>query len=731
MSRRISFLIILLALALLLLFSLRIHTGTPIEKLVITEDDFSALCAERTEDKELQASIYFDEQELLYESSSGCYYYSLIDGSSSAYTPSVRIKSPDGSPRIAFVKNTDPSLPLISDDMISKNGSVRLLLYDNTRYCIRSLKCTLLPILSIQCESPFSETYGSMSMTLFDNGKDSTRRRFLSDGKIRIRGGITSIYPKVPLRMTLLYTSTGNHPRKNPASLLGMPKNSDWVLYPAYNDATKVRNVFTQNLWALSCGTDNLHGIPTGVEYRYLEVFVNGKYNGLYALGYTPDEAMVCLDQGDTSGGLFKKVIDTRDDSFVFQNDPEERVYGYRLIHETRNGRDAGEEYYEQKWSVLLSYYQYLAEHAGDSEALLNAMDLDNAMDYFLFVGLIQGDDSIYKNFYLAIYGDDRHALYCPWDLDATWGNEYCEYAHNLYIQDSHTPWYSFFMEYSYLNQLLVNKDTDVLDQMLRKYKDLRSGAWSDDAVDAMLADYERKIFSSGAYLREMKRWPDGDYMSSSPVDPDQYDLSAFRSYVRERLHETDNAYARLAALEGESIYVQRTAAYRDFDRSDIIMEINDPNVLRDPDLLALIDHINSTWKTASKTQKAIDPERIDEKTRYVVFLRDKGETFYLEDFGGKDSSVVFDDDGSMLLLRQEGDRDYFTFYGLDEDEETYAYTLYLQQDQELCACYDRSDMFYEPVIVSVIYDGYGEKMNLLKDYSPVFSDDTTEALPE
>ena len=76
--------------------------------------------------------------------------------------------------------------------------------------------------------------------------------------------------------VSLTQESVGGHLRDNDISLLGMRQDDDWVLYAAYNDQEKIRNVFSCNLWKDFCSTDNERGIDTGVEYRYLELFMNG-----------------------------------------------------------------------------------------------------------------------------------------------------------------------------------------------------------------------------------------------------------------------------------------------------------------------------------------------------------------------------------------------------------------------------------------------------------------------
>ncbi len=59
-------------------------------------------------------------------------------------------------------------------------------------------------------------------------------------------------------------------------SLIGMPEENDWVLYAPYTDKTMIRDVLTYTLDA-----SLKHWSP---RCRYVELFLNGKYDGVYVL---------------------------------------------------------------------------------------------------------------------------------------------------------------------------------------------------------------------------------------------------------------------------------------------------------------------------------------------------------------------------------------------------------------------------------------------------------------
>jgi len=89
---------------------------------------------------------------------------------------------------------------------------------------------------------------------------------------IEIRGQSTQMFPMKAYSIELR-DATGNSKDK---SLFGLPKESDWVLYAPYNEKTLMHNFLAYTIarqtghWAANC--------------RYVEVVLNGEYNGIYLM---------------------------------------------------------------------------------------------------------------------------------------------------------------------------------------------------------------------------------------------------------------------------------------------------------------------------------------------------------------------------------------------------------------------------------------------------------------
>lgn len=574
---------------------------------IVEREEFEEIIDGKSEVGGLIDALIFDEEVLFFDGVSRTFYYSLVEGNENAYDPKVELIGKGGDLKLAFPAGK------ITPEMIENNQSVVFLAYTEEEYSTYYLKCTTLPMMHIVCEGiPTADEIGvddpprPMCMTIFDNRRGAVSRMTVSDGEINVRGASSKYYyPKKGYKLSLTQESAGDHLRVNDISLLGMRQDNDWILYGAYNDQEKIRNVFSSNLWQYSCAKDNAYGVNTGAEYKYLELFINGEYRGLYALGYSIDKKQLQLDVESGREALYK-VADWVDSSTVYYGDLE----GYEV-----KGMEEGEE----NWSLLSDYYSRLYLDPEDNKGLYQGIDVDNAIDIYLFFNLIQGIDNVSGKFtynmFVAIKGNEQGgitALYCPWDMDRSWGND-----QELYDM---APDRNCIMESGYLNQLMLNEDDTVWEKIFDKYWELRTSLWSEDSLNAMIDEYEADIFDSGAFLRDMERWPEGTYAEADDK------LSAFRIYVMERLQEADAYYGRMEELYDRGIFVRRSVQYKDFLERRFLIEINDRNLLEDSDYRNLLEYMG------------IDIASVTEDIHYIIADPKEGKTEYLSSLVGDGS---------------------------------------------------------------------------------------------
>lgn len=589
--------------------------GNPVrfEKLSVGKEQFDLILNSRryAGGSDLLEALFFDEQQLIFDASSDTFYYSLEEGSRSAYNPYVEIQSAHEKLSVAVLDAQ------ITAQDIREAKVYQLLAYDDQSYHEYNLVCTTLPLMNIECDTEIGDEDAAVHMTLLDNRKGAAQKFTESDGKMHIRGGSTRTYPKKGYKLSLTQESLGDNIRLNKVSLLGMRQDDDWILYAAYNDPEKIRNVFSSKLWKNTCASDNAFGIDNGMEYRYIELFVNHQYWGLYALGYPIDELQVEVDVSQNER-LYKKRTWESEEQILSQ--PNTAVAGYDT-----------EESDGDAWEILKAYYATLHSEWEDAQCMYAGIDIDNAIDMYLFLNLIQGIDHVgvidslsAKNMYLSFHnkGGEEKLLYTPWDMDITWGLQWTGDAETNMCKAYGIPAdQNTVLGIGNLPSLILNGDDKIWGLILDKYRHLRETHWTEEYLNGILDEYEEDIYFSGAYLREMERWPDGSYWD---VDKG---LEDFRSYVANRLQETDDYYRRLEKLvSGENatknVYVVRSAQYKDFLQSDFILVLNDKRMSDNDDYKEFLEYIGIDAARLTDDVNFAVISGADKKTEYFETLR-------------------------------------------------------------------------------------------------------------
>lgn len=595
--------------------------GKRLNDYIVSDENFDVIIKTHAKSKDpLISELIFDESPLFFDDVDEVFYYSVPYGDSDAYNPVIQMISQGEKVRFAIREKE------ITNDLIRENGTISLVIYTDKHYSEYKLKCTTLPIIAIDFENEITEDDTEMKMQLFDNREQAAQRIVSLEGTIHIRGGSTKSYPKLGYKISLASHQKNGSVRKNKCPLLGMRKDDDWILYAAYNDQEKIRNVFSSNLWMETCGMDNSFQIENGMRYEYVELFLNGQYWGLYALGYPIDDLQMNTKK-NAGECIYKKVLWNSEYPIAYAEDGT--IAGYKIS-------SSGKE----DWTILYDFYEKLNDADVEDSWLYSSMDLENIVDYMLFMNLIQGVDNVAnnetKNMYLTakLSGDGAYKyLYTPWDMDITWGNTWSPAAKNLTRPYALDASFHRIMESGPLYRLLMRNNETAWSTYTGKFEELRKGSWSDEAIEKMLKKYESQIFDSGAYLRDMDRWPDGSY--GNP----ELKLSVFIDYVLKRLHAMDEYYERVAEVQNENVYIIRSAQYSNFKSSNFIIRMGDGY---DEDVRELLEYIG------------ISCERIPEDCGFIFYNALSGEINYEADSGKVPFAYDWTEDNSMKIFFQK-----------------------------------------------------------------------------
>lgn len=535
MNKRALTVLMLFICVVVLLFAAEENPGSQrLSQLYVDSQTWEQLMSERqafVSNDPIFHAVYLNGYEPAYDRDKKLLLYSLIEDSALAYDPPIRVSCASNDIEVAILGSP------ISDELIRNNESIFMMFYTDTHYEIYELKCTTLPVIEIQISAvdiPKNKEAVSTRFSLFDNRKGVFNRVVENPATIHLRGNhVEDVfgYHKKDYRISLQSQSAGKNIRKNHVSLLGLRQDDDWILKGQYNDKDKIREVFSTNLWYHSCSANNAFRIANGTQYKYVEVFIGQEYMGIYGLCYPIDAKLLGIANSDH----FYKKNDTRPETEIdFNQIGALPGYEYR-----------GNNFENPDWEPLRHYYRMLLntqhDHASD---LYEITDVENAIDIFLFLNLIQGIDhahvrdqnAVYNLFFSAKAGADKKTriLYTPWDMDRTWGMEFDD-------EITIDPSFNVIIDTSIVTRLLEMNDQKMARMVIERYKDLRNNQWSDQSLKDMLLDLEKDVFHSGAYARDYQRW----YAFRGWTPPESY--ADFIDRVHMRMQYMDDYVGDLA----------------------------------------------------------------------------------------------------------------------------------------------------------------------------------------
>ena len=514
-----------------------------LSELTLSAQAYEDLKQGRVEDDSLMPeTIRFDGCELFYDADNARWFWSLNEDGDADVSVEVR------GAKAAFRAFE------LTAASVRAAQEIPFLLYTDSAYREFTLTVTTLPLLRIEereeprvefgVQTPTPPSYAvvhrfgetntpgefrkrtdqPMTLTLWDNRAEASQKIVQRNGSIRLRGYGSSILDKVGYRITL----------GTEANLLGLRTDNDWILYTPYNDQDKVRKVFLMNLWTDTCGTNNTFGVVNGIEYRWVELFLNDRYWGIYALGYPLDKKQLNLRDPETE--FIAKVYNWTNPEIIEEN-PADPAFGYELRGTyTTEQADA---HFQQLRAVNAHWRN------ADKDTILTETDLSSAIDTFLFTRFIQGTDHIrpdtgaIHNYFLTFKKTNDGSvllMFTPWDMDMVLGNQ----------GNNNSLWYvdfwiissddnSYVMKYNPAAVLERAGDEQITEMMRARWQELRAASWSDEAIDAAIEYHRAALWDSGAMLREQSRWP------NAPYEGDE--LARFKTYVHERLVSMDGIY--------------------------------------------------------------------------------------------------------------------------------------------------------------------------------------------
>ncbi|MFA6542197.1 MAG: CotH kinase family protein [Bacteroidota bacterium] len=418
-----------------------------------------------------------------------------------------------------------------------------------------------LPIVVINTHGQeiLNEPKITADMGIIDNGEGI--RNLLTDslnaydGKIgiEIRGSSSQMFPKKQYGFETR-DSAGDD---NKVPLLGLPSESDWILFAAYNDKSLMRDALTYTL------SNSLGRYAS--RSRYCELVLNGEYRGVYILleKIKRDKNRVNISKLDETGitgdaltGGYIIKVDKLDGS---GND------GWYSNYATagKNNQKILYQYdYPKPEDITPEQKQYISFHIFTFETVMSLstyadtvngyskyLDVPSVVDFFLVNELTRNVDAYRLSSYLYKDKDSKNSkmfLGPVWDFNAGFGNSDYYQASSiegwqlvyLATNDSFRTVDGFQIPFWWKK---IYDDTLFMKKVSERWKGLRANQFSltsmyhfIDSVAAHINEAQQRNFVKWPILNQYV-WPNAYVGGTYPNE-----IAYLKSWIKKRIDWMD-----------------------------------------------------------------------------------------------------------------------------------------------------------------------------------------------
>jgi hypothetical protein len=334
---------------------------------------------------------------------------------------------------------------------------------------------------------------------------------------VRIHGATSRALPKKSFGLSL----------EAPLSLAGLRTNAHWILNAAYIDRSLMRHKLSYDLFR---SLSSKEAPRFAVDSRFVELQLNGQYNGVYVL----------MERVD------RQLFEMRS----FHSNDFSHACIYKAVDHAANFQRLGHAGYEQRepdpttvtyWQPLDLFNRFVRtardpDFFDPEKGIAARLDLDNAVDFHLLVLLTANGDGITKNFILARNGQAAETtaterfFFAPWDYDGTFGRNWAAHPYPS------TAWLS-----NHLFQRLLG-DAAYRGKFAARWRKLREREFSAKTIQAMMEANARTL--GKAVRRNAARWP-----TATGGYPDQLtfeeDVAQMKAWIEARLNWLDQTMRR------------------------------------------------------------------------------------------------------------------------------------------------------------------------------------------
>lgn len=387
-----------------------------------------------------------------------------------------------------------------------------------------------LPVVYITGEIPTTKKYVKGEIEYI-----SKTSKFKVYTYIKLQGNSSLQYPKknftIKLYKNEARTIAANKEFKNWGA------HNNFVLKADYIDILHARNVVSAKLWSkVVQSRSDYDMLPDGIKNSPnngvidgfpIKVYINGEYCGLYCWTIPKCDWMVGMDSSNVNHALLSAEF----------NDNGDIAYQYNPCNFNALW-DGNSDYFDVEigtndTTLVSSLNRFISAVMNtDKTTLEQVLDIQGAIDYFIFQTVILGTDGLAKNMLLATYDMTKWYL-CPYDMDATFDLDW--EGDILDIYDRIPPYYPYNNRYS---SLLTGILEGYNNEYKARYFELRKSVLS---YSSIIDEFDKyiAIYGEDIYIQDTINFP---AIPSVSVNT----LNSLRTFVKDRLNFLDDYYGQV-----------------------------------------------------------------------------------------------------------------------------------------------------------------------------------------
>ncbi|HYG39021.1 MAG TPA: CotH kinase family protein [Cytophagales bacterium] len=360
------------------------------------------------------------------------------------------------------------------------------------------------------------------------------------EGKISIevRGESSQMFPKKSFKVKTLNNSAQ---ADTAVSLLGFPKEDNWVLYAPYSDKSMLRNVLTYDL-----GNKMGH---YATRTKFCEVVLNGEYQGVYVLmeKIKQDKNRVDIakltnkdiDGDDLTGGYILRVdkIDWNDypawESVPVPQLPNENNISFQFFDPDGEDLLTAQKQYIKDY--IFEFQSSLTKSSfRDATGYKKYIDIASFVDYILISELNKNVDAYQYSTYMHKDKDSKGGklkMGPIWDYNLAFGNV------DYHANSQYAPGWMYNDNYRMFWFRRMMSDPEFAGNLYCRWLELRKGIFSTDHIHNWI-DSTANVLKE-AQERNYKKWPIlGTYIWPNQHVANSYEneIVFLKEWIRKRL---------------------------------------------------------------------------------------------------------------------------------------------------------------------------------------------------